>query len=196
MARACDHDPALGVCFVRERRATPPRASSGAATPVSGDATSVRTIHPPPRGQRCLPATFQPFTTHAKAHRQPPVLACCNCTYREQDDGACQEGPEADRCFSNSRFTLRYATHVDHHWFPPTQEPAGVREIGALSKAPPHSDHPCILATVRRTQPLPFHFFRHDPGASARPLPHGPRNGARRFCSRRRVCAMDGRLGE
>ena len=138
----------------------------------------VRTIRQPPRGQRCLPATFQPLTTHAKAHRQPPILACCNCTYCEQDDGACRKGREAGRCSSNTRFALRHGTHVDHLCFLTTQEPAGIRETGGLSKAQPHSGHPCGPATVRRTQSFPFHFFGHDPGASAR---NPPSQTARRF---------------
>ena len=62
--------------------------------------------------------------------------------------------------------------------------------------ARPHSDHPCGPATVWRTESFPFHFFSHDPGASARTLPHRPRSGSRRLCSRRRRCAMDESLGE
>ena len=156
-----------------------------------------RPNHPqPPRGQRCLPATFQPLTTHAKAHRQPPILACCNCTYCEQDDGARRKGREAGRCFSNTRFALRYGTHVDHLCFLTTQEPGGVRDTGGLSKAQPHSDHPCGPATVRRTQSFPFDFFGHDPGASVRTLPLRPRGGSRRVCPRRHRCAMDESLGE
>ena len=47
-----------------------------------------------------------------------------------------------------------------------------------------------------RTAPFPCRFFSHDPRASARTLPHGPRTGSRRGCSRRGRCTMEERLGE
>ena len=86
-------------------------------------------------------------------------------------------------------------------------EPVGVRETSGLSKAQPHSVHPCdpircaaAHRPARRKRPLPTElvpcrFSKHAPSASAHP-PYGPRSGSRRACSRRRRCAMDKTLGE
>ena len=156
-----------------------------------------RPNHPqPPRGQRCLPAAFQPLTTHAKAHRQPPILACCNCTCREQDDGACRKGREAGRCFSNTRFALRYGTHVDHLCFLTTQEPAGIRRPAVCRKRSPT---PTILAVPPRYGARSRFLFTSSVTTQAHrhvTLPLRPRGGSRRVCPRRHRCAMDESLGE
>ena len=52
------------------------------------------------------------------------------------------------------------------------------------------------VTPAHRTEPFPRRFVSHDRSASARALPHRPRTGHRRVCSRRCRCALDESLDE
>ena len=52
------------------------------------------------------------------------------------------------------------------------------------------------VTPAHRTELFPRRFVSHDRSASARALPHRPRTGHRRVCSRRRRCALDESLDE
>ena len=108
------------------------------ARPRQCPATPRRSNHPPAAARPTLSSSDLPAVHHAcESALRAPILACCHCIDREQGDGACRDGPQAGQCFSNTRFTLRYGTHVDDHCFPSTQEPTGVRETAGTSKARP-----------------------------------------------------------
>ena len=108
------------------------------ARPRQCPATPRRSNHPPAAARPTLSSSDLPAVHHAcESALRAPFLHVVTAPIASKATARVGTARRPVNVSRNTRFTLRYGTHVDDHCFPSTQEPTGVRETAGTSKARP-----------------------------------------------------------